>query len=116
MKALPFTNLQSRLASAIILSYVDFQEEVMLIVLRLSHGSRAYLHNAGGLKGFFVQEPLVKIIIREGIENANRWQNCQNLRKELRARYSLTLEGRIRFLKENYPAAALMVLKNMGRD
>ena len=39
---LPFTKLQSRLSTAIIFAYLGYKEDVMLIVLRLSHRTRAY--------------------------------------------------------------------------
>ena len=115
-KNLPFHQIKSRLATATVLSYVDFKEEVILMVLKLSHQTRAYLHNEGGLQGFLVQEPLVQIIIREGLDKVQQWQNCRNLRKDLNLRRKLTLEGRIDFLKQNYPAAALMVLQCLDKE
>ena len=59
-KCLPF--IPSRNAAAILLSYYGDIEEVYELMRRLSHRARAYLVNAGGLKGFLVPYSLENIL------------------------------------------------------
>ena len=44
--------MKSRLATAEILGYLDYDFEVFPILQKLSHTSRAYTVNAHGIKGF----------------------------------------------------------------
>ena len=116
MRSLPFDQIQSRLATATILSYVNFKEEVIILLQSLSHSTRAYLHNAGGLPGFLQHEPIVKIIIREGLYlDISRYQDCSSLRQQLNQRRKETLDERLQFLKQNYPATAIKILRHLDR-
>ena len=73
LKKLPFDKIPSRLPTAIILAYFDLNEVVISVMLRLSHRSRAYIHNEGGLRGFLVDYLLLGALTRPGIEAAMRW-------------------------------------------
>ena len=42
---LPFIKIQSRLPSAMILAYFGYREEVITVMLSLSHKTRAYFFN-----------------------------------------------------------------------
>ena len=53
MKCLPIEGLKSRLSVVLIFSYVGFTHEVMPILQRMSHKTRAYAFNADGFRGFF---------------------------------------------------------------
>ena len=48
----PFPGLNSRLASAEILSYYDIQKEVVKTVVILNRAGRAFILSQGGLPGF----------------------------------------------------------------
>ena len=54
LKAIPFGKLQSRAPVAIMLSFYGFNFQVQNLMQKLSHKTRAYFVNAGGLKGFLV--------------------------------------------------------------
>ena len=51
MKNLIF-GFQSRLPTGIVLGFLGFRHDVIPIMQRLSHGTRAYIYHADGLKGF----------------------------------------------------------------
>lgn len=59
VKGLPFRGIQSRNATAVILSFFGMAENVLVMMRKLSHQTRAYIFNAGGLKGFLVREPII---------------------------------------------------------
>ena len=40
---------------------------------KLSHTTRAYIHNESGLKGFLVEYELLGALDRSGLEVAMRW-------------------------------------------
>ena len=61
-KLLPFGSLQSRNAVAIIFSLYGDSDQVLEIMRRASHRTRAYIVNAKGLKGFVVKPDLMKIL------------------------------------------------------
>ena len=46
--------LKSRLSIALILSYLAHSEEILFLLQKLNHSTRAYIYNAKGLKGFLV--------------------------------------------------------------
>ena len=46
--------LEARLPIAEVLSFLGYEDEVLPVLQQLSHGTRAYVWNAGGLKGFLV--------------------------------------------------------------
>ena len=50
--------LNSRLAIGVVLSYLDYSSEVIETLQVLSHSTRAYIYNAGGLKGFLKSGPI----------------------------------------------------------
>ena len=54
LKCLPFGHLKSRHVVAVMLSYLGTDEIVYDIMRKTSHKTRAYITNAGGLKGFIV--------------------------------------------------------------
>ena len=49
-----FPKFKSRYASATVLSYLNYEEEILDQLQKLSHGSRAYLVNADGLNSFLI--------------------------------------------------------------
>ena len=52
LKKLPIKKLESRYAMAVVLSFYGDSMEVLELMQRLSHGTRAYFFNEEGLKGF----------------------------------------------------------------
>ena len=48
-KRLPFKGLASRVPVAVIFSYFGYKEEALSLMQVVSHSSRAYIYNAGGL-------------------------------------------------------------------
>ena len=70
LRVMPLLKLQSRAVTATILAYIDYKHNVILLVLGLSHKARAYLHNAGALKGFLKEDHVLKTILSEGGFNA----------------------------------------------
>ena len=46
--------LKSRLSIALILSFLAHSEEILFLLQKLNHSTRAYIQNAKGLKGFLV--------------------------------------------------------------
>ena len=46
--------LQARLQIGVILSFTGYHNEVLPLMQRLSPGTRAYLENADGLRGFII--------------------------------------------------------------
>ena len=70
MHVLPFGKIKSRLPTAVIISFIDFREEMILLMRRLSHKTRAYLFNAGSLRGFLEDEPIRSVITRPDFQEA----------------------------------------------
>ena len=64
LRVLPFEGIQSRHATAVILSFVGYLHQVPGILQKLSHKTRAYIVNADGLKGFLVKLGKVLQIIK----------------------------------------------------
>ena len=54
-KCFPFVSLQSRAATATILMFTGYDDDLIPLILLLSHIARAYLHNANMLKGFLIR-------------------------------------------------------------
>ena len=71
--ALPFIKIKSRLATAIILSYHGYREEVIQMLLCLNHISRAYIVNSDLLNGFLVEKGLREAIESPGFQEAVKW-------------------------------------------
>ena len=55
---MPLGKIQSRLPSATILAYMDFKDEVVLLMMRLNHKTRAYIYRAEGLSGFLISDQI----------------------------------------------------------
>ena len=55
---------QSRLSIGEVLSFVGYRHEVLPILQKLSHGTRAYVWNADGLKGFVQRIDICVILNR----------------------------------------------------
>ena len=67
LKVLLIKGLESRNVMGTILSYVDHSDEVISLMQRISHSSRAYIWNADALQGYLVKQNVIKIL--EKIEN-----------------------------------------------
>ena len=61
-KSIPFANIKSRNAAAILLSYYGNPREVYELMRIASHKTRAYIVNAGGLKGYLVNYSFLTIL------------------------------------------------------
>ena len=82
----------------------------------MSHQARAYLHNAGALKGFLKEDHVLKTILSEGgFDAVLKYQSSITLRQDLRLKNNLTIGLKLKFLMQSYPSLAVMVLKKMGR-
>ena len=70
MKLLPFKDIQSRNATAIILSYLDNRQTVLITMQKIAHITRAYIINNQGLPGFLIgkKEHLFKVLTKTYIE------------------------------------------------
>ena len=71
-------------------AFVGWEHQATQCLQQLSHRSRAYLQNAGGLKGFLVKADVTRIIkqaihTRE-IEQVTRWQHIDLPRLFIRLR------------------------------
>ena len=64
-KNLPYGNLTSRPAVAIVFTYMGDREEVSDLMQKTSHETRAYFVNADGLKGFLVEYSTVIGVIKK---------------------------------------------------
>ena len=56
--------LKARLPIAIVLEFVGYREEVWPLLQIISHGTRAYIWNAVGLKGFVVNFEGIMTILK----------------------------------------------------
>ena len=103
MKVLPFKGIQSRHVIAVMLSYYDHAEKVYVVMRKMSHQSRAYIVNAGGLKGFLIREPVMWALLsaeeEDSINLISAWQcvNMETLRKLLYSK--IETEERLRILE-----------------
>ena len=61
-------NFRSRLPIGIVLAFFGYRHEVMPLLQTLSHGSRAFIWNADGLRGFVLEIPILKVL-KEAVEN-----------------------------------------------
>ena len=62
LKEVPFDAIDSRGAIATVWTFLGYKHEVIEILQRLSHRTRAYVYNADGLKGFLVVLDIIKIL------------------------------------------------------
>ena len=53
---LPFKPIASRIANAIILSYIDYRSQACQLLQKLNHTGRAYIISQDGLRGFLVED------------------------------------------------------------
>ena len=78
LKSIPFSCIQSRNAASEILSFIDYKEEVILLLQTLSHKTRAFIYNAHGLQGFLVSLDVMGILRfaqkQELLEKVTKWQ------------------------------------------
>ena len=72
-RALPFKELKSRLATAEVLAFLDYSDDVILIMLRLSHITRAYIKHADLLRGFLIDDLVSRAIKQRGLKKALKW-------------------------------------------
>ena len=81
--------LKSRLPIAIILGFVGFRDEVLPMMQYLSHGTRAYIWNEDGLKGFVQRIDILvieqKYAKTKEYQETTKWQvvNLDSLASEL---------------------------------
>ena len=54
-KSLPLGKLQSRVCSALVLSFLGDNDQVSNLMQTINHKTRAYFQNSAGLKGFLVK-------------------------------------------------------------
>ena len=73
-KSLPFKSIQSRLPTATILAYTGYMREVIILLQRLSHGSRAFIFNAKGLEGFLVKDDFYFYMRRLESEDRSKYR------------------------------------------
>ena len=90
---MPFRGIESRVAMATIWACVDYKYEVIEILQKLSHSSRAYLWNANALPGFLVIKPDIIGILKRAhadgtIQEIETWHkiNIDHLIAELQGR------------------------------
>ena len=117
---MPVQGIQSRLATALIFSYVGNQHQVPGILQKLSHRTRAYIVNADGLKGFLIRLGKVAGIIHNAermgrLKEVLRWQQVEIKVVKKLLRNQKTEEGQLFVLKHKYPALHLYALKELGR-
>ena len=60
-KALIF-GLEARLPIGIILGFVGYRHQVLPLMQSLTHATRAYIVNAGGLQGFLAAFDVMKLL------------------------------------------------------
>ena len=65
LKLIPFEGLQARVPVAIIFSYFGFRDQVFDLMQVLSHTTRAYFVNSGGLGGFLIPYNVIDILNEE---------------------------------------------------
>ena len=58
-----------------LLSFVDYREEVVVLLQIINHKTRAYIINAAGLKGYLIWEP-IKRILKEALVSGRIANYC----------------------------------------
>ena len=115
LKCLPFSFLQSRNVIAGFLSFLGFESEVLQILQRLSHRTRAYIYNSCGLKNFLVSVDIMKSLYEAQengvIEAYTKWQyvDLEKISQEIQE--FKTIFERIDFMLEFYPSLADLILR-----
>ena len=106
--------LGARLPIAEILRFSGYCDEVPNLIQNLSHGTRAYLVNAGSLSNFLPERDIIGILKgsdKKGkLEHEKRWQelDLEVLNDELSQVHSR--EQQIAHLKMFYPSLARFIL------
>ena len=59
-KCPPFTNLPSRLPTALILSYIGYEDIIQILMRKISHRAKMYLRRENYLKGFLIEFDIIK--------------------------------------------------------
>ena len=62
LKSLPLPRIQARAPTAIILSFTAFRHEIISILQKISHKSRAFIINANFLPGFLQKADIFQIL------------------------------------------------------
>ena len=70
---MPFGNMKSRHAVALMLSFLGTNIKIYELMRTTSHRTRAYIHNASGLKGFLTVGT-IKHILEDLIDNEKELQ------------------------------------------
>ena len=109
---MPFGELTSRNAIAIVLSFAEDREKTYELLQTISHSTRAYLYNAKGLKGFLVNG--IPELIRKAPEVVHEWQivNVEELVKRVQACKSR--EESFEILRKGYPRMYIYVMTRIG--
>ena len=114
LSSLPFKDLQSRVCTATILQYTGYQQQIILLLQKLSHKSRAYIFNANGLQGFLIKEDYLSVLKSahaDGLwERVTRWHRADFsfIQKELQTQPSSLMQAE--WLKQYYPSLYTFVL------
>ena len=114
VKSIPFIGLAARLPSAIILSYVSYRHQVIHILQRVSHQTRAYIYNANGLPGFLQEFDIMQILKRAQslglLKEITKWQhiNLEDLQTQMIE--SNYLIDQVKILKRQYPCLYIYIL------
>ena len=114
-KVMSLPGIPARGPTAIILSFLSYKHDAIPILQHLSHGSRAYIHNAGGLKGFLIEFNLIDFL-KNSEKVSNKWQNVdfRVLRQLLDQEDSVV--KKLEFLKGDYPEICIATLEFLGLD
>lgn len=115
---LPFENIQTRLGSAMILSYYGDDGEVSQLMQRLSHKTWNYLSRSNKLKGFLVPQNILSKLERmpdERLQSINKYQNIDRstMLESIRTKQSET--EMIEFLSNHYPSLYIYIMEQMKR-
>ena len=119
-KAMPFEGLPAREAMATVWSYVGWKFQVVDILQKLSHQSRAYLYNGHGLSGFLVELnviPVLKRLESKGkLDEISPWQrvDIEEISNELNI-YN-KFNNHMLVLSTSYPALYIYFLELKGED
>ena len=118
---LPFPTLKSRISTAIILTFKGLQKEVVVIAIKLSKSSRAYIISQEGLPGFlkvrytnsdsWIYDLLGSAALRS--ENCFEENDCEALESSL-AECKTTNEKEL-VLRHSFPTTFICFLKSTGR-
>ena len=115
LKALPFGKLESRVAIATVLSYFDLSDYVSNSMQAISHRTRAFFVNAGGLNGFIVRytfrSQLQAVLKVSKLEEVTKLQqfDIKTLYQELNCFKTATEKKK--FVSTSYPVLFEFILR-----